>query len=158
MPPVAWQHRYYPLSRIAIRQNWSVRPSRPERNFRLVRNSTRPGLFETSAPVTGIVNIPWFIMRVLAWGSPHHLLFTENMPQDAVIPPGAEVTLTLNLRAPFAAGRQVGYWKLRDPAGILFMPQNVDENASALILRSLELFIHSLIISVRRCGHLMARW
>ncbi len=62
-------------------------------------------------------------------GESTHLLFTANLPQDAIIPPGTEVTLTLNLRAPFAAGRQVGYWKLRDSAGILFMPQNVGENA-----------------------------
>jgi hypothetical protein len=58
-----------------------------------------------------------------------HLLFTANLPRGAIIPPGDEVTLTLNLRAPFAAGRQVGYWKLRDSAGILFMPQNVDKKA-----------------------------
>jgi hypothetical protein len=62
-------------------------------------------------------------------GESTHLLFTANLPQGAIIPPGAEATLTLNLRAPFAAGRQVGYWKLRDSAGILFMPVNVKENA-----------------------------
>ncbi len=54
---------------------------------------------------------------------------TENMPPDSVIHPGENATLTLNLRAPYSSGRQVGYWKLRDPSGILFMPLNSDQES-----------------------------
>jgi hypothetical protein len=55
-------------------------------------------------------------------------IFTENKPSETVIHPGETATITLNLRAPFSQGRQVGYWKLRDPAGLLFMPNNVTQN------------------------------
>ena len=55
-------------------------------------------------------------------------VFTENMGMYAVIRPGETVAITLNLQAPFSQGRQVGYWKLRDPAGMLFMPYNVKQN------------------------------
>jgi hypothetical protein len=55
-------------------------------------------------------------------------VFTENLPSETVIRPGETATITLNLQAPFSQGRQVGHWKLRDPAGILFMPYNVDRN------------------------------
>jgi len=55
-------------------------------------------------------------------------VFTENMPAETVIPPGETATITLNLRAPFSPGRQVGYWKLRDPAGMLFVPSNVHQD------------------------------
>jgi hypothetical protein len=65
----------------------------------------------------------------IGMGESTHLLFTANLPEDAVIPPGDIITLTLNLRAPFSAGRQVGHWKLRDSNGILFVPQNVAQNA-----------------------------
>jgi hypothetical protein len=65
----------------------------------------------------------------IGMGESTHLLFTSNLPPEAIITPGDTVTLTLNLRAPFAAGRQVGQWKLRDSAGILFMPNNVSEDA-----------------------------
>jgi hypothetical protein len=62
-------------------------------------------------------------------GEASHLLFTSGLPEDAIIPPGETVTLTLNLRAPFAPGRQVGFWKLRDSKGLLFMPENVSSDA-----------------------------
>jgi hypothetical protein len=55
-------------------------------------------------------------------------VFTENLPSETVIRPGETATITLNLQAPFSRGRQVGYWKLRDPAGMLFMPNNVNQN------------------------------
>jgi len=54
---------------------------------------------------------------------------TENMPPGATIKPGEDATITLNLRAPYAPGNQVGYWKLRDPSGMLFMPLNVAEDS-----------------------------
>jgi hypothetical protein len=60
-------------------------------------------------------------------GAPSFWVVTENLPIYAVISPGDTATLTLNLRAPFAPGRQVGYWKLRDPAGVLFAPSNIDQ-------------------------------
>jgi hypothetical protein len=84
-------------------------------------------------------------------GESTHLLFTANLPQGAVILPGAEATLTLNLRAPFAAGRQVGYWKLRDSAGILYMPQNVDENAFSVdieVIGTVYSFVENLCQAV----------
>jgi Ig-like domain from next to BRCA1 gene len=55
-------------------------------------------------------------------------VFTENRAPETVIPPGETATITLNLQAPFSPGRQVGYWKLRDPAGMLFMPFNVNQD------------------------------
>jgi hypothetical protein len=65
----------------------------------------------------------------IGMGEDTHLPFTANMPAGGDIPPDNTITLTLNLRAPFAAGRQVGYWKLRDTAGMLFMPENVSQDA-----------------------------
>lgn len=53
-----------------------------------------------------------------------HISFAENLPAGTVIPPGGTATLTLNLRAPYAPGNQVGIWKLRDPSGMLFVPFN----------------------------------
>jgi hypothetical protein len=63
-----------------------------------------------------------------AMGESTSRVFTENMPSETVIRPGETATVTLNLQAPFFQGRQVGYWKLRDPAGMLFMPFNVNQN------------------------------
>ena len=65
----------------------------------------------------------------IGMGASASRVFTENMPSYAVIHPGETATLTLNLRAPFAPGRQVGYWKLRDPYGRLFMPSNSDQES-----------------------------
>ncbi|MGA9397959.1 MAG: NBR1-Ig-like domain-containing protein [Anaerolineaceae bacterium] len=65
----------------------------------------------------------------IGMGASASRVFTENMPADAVIRPGETATLTLNLRAPFAPGRQVGYWKLRDPSGMLFMPSNSNQES-----------------------------
>jgi hypothetical protein len=64
----------------------------------------------------------------IGMGESTHRVFTENLPPDAVIRPGETANLTLNLRAPFAPGRHVGYWKLRDPNGFLFMPTNHDQD------------------------------
>jgi len=61
-------------------------------------------------------------------GESTHLRFRSTSPGSIIISPGDIVTLTLNLRAPYAEGRQVGYWKLRDPNGILFVPDNLSEN------------------------------
>jgi hypothetical protein len=61
-------------------------------------------------------------------GESTHLGITEKMVAGTVIRPGETVTITLVLRAPFKPGRQVGYWQLRDPAGMLFSPNNVSQD------------------------------
>jgi hypothetical protein len=39
---------------------------------------------------------------------------------SGVVTPGQDVDLTVNLTAPSAPGTYTGYWKLRDPGGVLF--------------------------------------
>ena len=87
----------------------------------------------------------------IGMGESTHLLFTANMPKGAVIPPGAEVTLTLNLRAPFEGGRQVGYWKLRDSAGILFVPGNNRQDAFSVdieVVGTVYSFVDNLCLAM----------
>jgi len=86
-------------------------------------------IIRNTSPCNWDANFSLVYYQGVGMGESTHLLFTANMPQGAVTPPGAEVTLTLNLRAPFAAGRQIGYWKLRDSAGILFVPANIHQDA-----------------------------
>ncbi|MBN2256817.1 MAG: hypothetical protein JW704_03210 [Anaerolineaceae bacterium] len=65
----------------------------------------------------------------IGMGESTHRVFTENLPPDTAIHPGETTTLILNLRAPFAPGRHVGYWKLRDPSGFLFVPANYEQDS-----------------------------
>ncbi|MBE3119559.1 MAG: hypothetical protein IMZ50_12505, partial [Candidatus Atribacteria bacterium] len=65
-----------------------------------------------------------------SWNSSYLLLFDHGdgmgitsgytQPLTGIVNPGQEVDLTVNLKAPAASGTYTGYWRLRDPGGVVF--------------------------------------
>lgn len=66
-----------------------------------------------------------------SWNSSYLLIFdhgdgmgiTSGYTQQlttGIVNPGQEVDLTVNLKAPAAIGTYTGYWRLRDPGGVVF--------------------------------------
>lgn len=62
------------------------------------------------------------------WTSEYYLEFEsgdalgapDSVQIPETVPPGDTVDVSVNLKAPAAAGRKTGYWKLRNPAGVPF--------------------------------------
>jgi len=99
----------------------------------------------------------WRIRNVgsCSWNSSYKLIFdhgdglgvTSGYVQpltSSVVNPGQTVDLTVNLTAPAATGTYTGYWRMRDPGGVLF---GITPSAGTFLVKVIVVAIKSVTLA-----------